>query len=320
MSTDLAVPENGPLSAAEAARQVDQLRKAREFVRLCTADEALDAFNQAQLVREWTRLYKAATGVALEACRLQAAALRRLGQLAPGKTRKGQERNTAEWLATLTDEAFERLIGKMTDPVGPLTLYRAHLARGRIDTNRYEGEQGARGNEVYIFDEPVEENLGIAAYEVLHAAMAGGATTVNDLTVELARRLEINLESMDPESSAMREGIEAVIREALRNESVHGGELVRRTTRGPVEQHLAGHEGHPKWITWRDASGTWRRIPWQAAHLAHLRFMADFRQKQADDTQKSADELKALADLLEQAAERLPGMTSLPDLWDVQAA
>jgi hypothetical protein len=315
MSAELAVP-GGPLPAEDVARQVAQLRAAREWVRTCSEPEALDAKHKADMVQDWVRAYKAATAIALEACKLQATALRRLGQLNPQLIRGNEQRHAAEWLGGMAEDAFEAMVSSMTEPRSAVSFYREHARREWLGAARRWGEQAARGGQGASEREEAPEihfhGLALAVQEVLHAAMSGGATTVHDLGEELARHLEITLDhNTSPENVAMREGIEAVIREALRGEQPGSADrarpLIRQGSghweRAPGLDHLAGPEG------------SWRRIPWQAAHLSHLQFMAAYRQQQAKDLQASADELSGLAAALERTASTRPGETRITELW-----
>ena len=90
-ATELAIPVTA-LSAEDAAGWPPGCARVRDT---CAPARWLRPWtpNRAEIVREWARAYRAATVVALEACRLQATALRRLGQLNPELARKGQERN-----------------------------------------------------------------------------------------------------------------------------------------------------------------------------------------------------------------------------------
>jgi hypothetical protein len=228
---------------------------------------------------------------------------------------------TAEWLAAMTDIDFGTLMSGLTEPRGPQALYQDHLNTSRTRETRREGERAALGQEGP--QELREWALASAAQDLLHTAMAGGATSVNDMAVELASRLDIVMEDGTVTGAAMREGIETVIREAMRNETPRGGEQAvwRKRKRGESwHQELEGGCGHPSWITWQDPHGYWRRIPWAAAHLAHLRFMADYRQHQAQAMQAAADELSALTGELEKTAGDDPGLTRLADLWMKRAS
>ena len=130
---------------------------------------------------------------------------------------------------------------------------------------------------------------------------SGSATSAHDLAENLASRLDIEIEDGTDAGAAMREGIETVIREALRNEDPDG-----RPARAPVLGHLAAN-----------SHGYWRRIPGVRRTWRTWRFMADYRQRQAGELQAAADELSDLAHCLEKiAADQLPGETRLTALWE----
>jgi hypothetical protein len=92
----------------------------------------------------------------------------------------------------------------------PVTLHKDYLQEeaDRRSYNRGPDIGEGRGQESEY------ESVGRAALAVLHAAMSGGGTTVNELTNDLADYFYIDLRSRD--ERIMREGLEAVIREALR--------------------------------------------------------------------------------------------------------
>lgn len=281
MNAELVLPDG------DAVQQIQRLRQARAWVSSCTEDEALDAKRQAELAREWVRIHKASQEIAIEACKLQATALRRLCQLGSNAV-KGQEKTAGDWLAAMPDVEFDALLAGMTWPRTPISFYNESQRVRREDLKREHGRYLARGN-----GEPLDyDSIAKAANDLLHTAMTGGATTVNELTVELARSLERDLD----EDYLMRQGIETVIREALRNESFED-------------------DDHPDFVTWNDKEAGWLRIPWAAATLTQLRWMADYRQAQAQELQKAADELTSLVTGLEQVATTSPELTRLSDLW-----
>ena len=133
-----------------------------------------------------------------------------------------------------------------------------------------------------------------AATHILNAAMARGATTVNELTEELGSALGYGDTDMgDP---VIREGIEVAVREALRSENISG-------------------EAHPDFVTWKDREAGWLRIPWPAATLDQLRWMAEFRQEQARELQEAADTLAILVRDLDAIKADNRHLTRLNDLW-----
>jgi hypothetical protein len=295
-SADLAVIGASPLSDAETERQIRELRKARDYVRRCPESEALKAKQDSALVREWVKIHKASSKIAVEACKLQATAVRRLCQLGSHAV-TGREREAGDWLASLSDGDFDELIAGMRYARSPVTMYSDYcrikrqddkIARGR-DLAGGEGE-GAR----YDY-----ESVSKAASELLHSSLASGATTVWELSEQLLRAMDFNWRERD--DYLLREGAEEVIREALRHDTWDGG-------------------GHPEFITWNEKEVGWLRIPWPAATLDQIRWMADFRQQQAKDLQAAANDLSELADALEQVSRAHPDLRRLPELWHVLKA
>lgn len=287
MSGELARIGDDPLSEQAAAEQVRRLHAAREYVRNCPGEaEALEAKRQAELVRHWARINKASGEIAREACKLQATALRRLCELQSSSV-SGQEREAGEWLASLGDREFDALLASMRYAKSPITLYKDHLRKLEEQKVFQRGRDIGSGEA----GTPVDyESVARAANDVLHAALAGGAVTVNEITDRLAEELyEYGV------SSVLREGIQSIVREALRNETFDD-------------------EDHPDFITWKDAEAGWLRIPWAAATVPQLRWMAEFRQEQARELKAAADDLTALADAMEQTAHR-HRLTRLSDIW-----
>jgi hypothetical protein len=292
MSRELALPDDGPLGAADAARTLAQLRAAREYVRSCPEGEALKAKRDAETLRHWARINKVASNIAIEACKLQATALRRLAQLGSAHI-AGPSRVAAVWLGSLTDAEFDTVLSGMRYAKSPITLHK--------DWRRQEEEAAAyrRGREIaegYGGGRRQHESLARAATDLLHAAMGDGATTVNELTEELAAALFCEISEPTERAYALRAGIESVVREALRSEDVSG-------------------ESHPDFVTWKDREAGWLRIPWPAATLDQLRWMAEFRQEQARELQEAADTLAILVRDLDAIRADNPRMTRLNELW-----
>lgn len=291
MSRELALPDDGPLNGPDVARTLANLRAAREYVRDCNEDEALKAKRDADALRHWARINKAAGEIATEACRLQAVAMRRLAQLGSPHI-AGPGRAAAEWLGSFSDADFAAFIAGMRGARSPVTLYNDHRKREADEAARRRGCEIAEGG-----GERAEfESITRAASALLHAAMENGATTVNELTEELARHLDVSLDDRGYDGWAMREGIEAVVREALRSEDVSS-------------------EAHPDWVTWKDREAGWLRIPWPAATLDQLRWMAEFRQEQARELQEAADTLAVLVRDLDAIRADNRHLTRLNDLW-----
>lgn len=291
MSGELAVPGDGMLTDAMAQRFIAQMRAARQWIWGADADEALKAKRDAEMVRQWAKINKASAEIAMEACKLQAHALRRLGALgAAGMAPlNNSEKSVAAWFAEMDDAEFGALMNGMRHAKSPHTL-RNEWLREQRDHELYE-----RGRAIAEGGSPADqESVAQASRVVLHAAMGRGATTVNELCKELAEWLDLDFDRRD--DRLMREGVEAVVREALRCEDVSG-------------------ESHPDFVTWKDREAGWLRIPWPAATLDQLRWMAEFRQEQARELQEAADTLGILVRDLEATRKANPHLSRLNDLW-----
>jgi hypothetical protein len=291
MSRELAVPDGGDLADVVAQRFIAQMRAARQQIGGATADEASKAKRDAEVARHWAKVNKASSEIALEACKLQACALRRLGALgAVGMaTLNNSEKAVAAWFAEMDGAEFGALMNGMRYAKSPHTL-RNEWLREQKDRESFN-----RGRDIAEGGTPADPvSVTEAAREVLNAAMAGGATTVNELTMELAKWLDLNLDRH--EDRVMREGVESIVREALRCEDV-------------------SDESHPDFVTWKDREAGWLRIPWPAATLDQLRWMAEFRQEQARELQEAADTLAILVRDLDAIRAGNPRMSRLNDLW-----
>lgn len=311
--TAVALP--GVADPRAIAAQVAALRAARHLAATATAAEAADLLGRARVAREWVKVYKAAREVEVEACKLQCAAMRRIGQLDPAVAGRNA-RHIAVWLAGYDDEAFAGLLARVPaptrphDPRGPFRLYSEWLAESRAEAARAAGADAARGKQKAFPPEPSDDglpggewfNLASAAADVLNAAFAGGAVTVPDLAAELARQLDADTRLSYPVGVAAREGFEVVIREAIRADNIRGTNL--DSGRGGS---AAGTM--PAWVTYQDPAAGWVRVPWQAARLAHVQFMADYREAQAAELARSAAWLRTVVGVLVAAEAELPGET-----------
>ncbi len=65
MSREPALPDDGPLSGPDVAGTLARLRAAREYARSCAEDEALKAKRDAEVVRHWVKINKAAAVIAV---------------------------------------------------------------------------------------------------------------------------------------------------------------------------------------------------------------------------------------------------------------
>jgi hypothetical protein len=270
-----------------------ELAKMRTFVleASTSAEEISDARKQAEQLRKVALIAENAHEVARDALRIEFTALRKLVQMDALKLIPAMTRTSAQWLAGLSQGEFDGLLDRMGAGDTPVAVYRRVLAQQESARSRQRGEDIGNGRG----DQGEYRSAAEAAYDLLHSAAAGGATTVDQLADRL--RTEFGIGDLNWESdSLLREGVETVVREALRQEAVKGGE-------------------HPDWLTWRDADLGWLRIPWGAGSLTQLRWMAEFRAQQAKEVQAAADELGALAEHLTLVQQRHPEMDKLTDLW-----
>jgi hypothetical protein len=289
MSRELAVPGAGDITGVQGQRLITQMRAAREYAKTFTEDEALKAKKDARVAWEWAKIHDAAREVAVEACKLQATAVRRLAQLG-SRHIAGQGRAAAEWLGSMSDEAFAALLDSMKSARSPATLYRDHRSDVEREAKFRRGQEIADG-EGFPAD---YDSVCRAATYILNVAMAGGATTVNELAEALGS--ELGYGDTDMGDPVIREGIEVAIREALRSENISG-------------------EAHPDFVTWKDREAGWLRIPWPAATIDQLRWMAEFREEQARELAEAAETLRILVRDLDAIRADNRHLTRLNDLW-----
>ena len=181
---------------------------------------------------------------------------------------KGQERTAGEWLARMSDAAFNQMLAEMKYARSPVSLYNDFVRSRRDDMTRGRGERIAEGH-----GQPADyQSVVEAANLLVHTAAASGATSVSELAKAL--RDELHMDSRGfIEDELLQSGIESVIREALSSESFDDG------------------VGHPDFVTWKDKDAGWLRIPWAAAVLDQLRWMAEYRAEQARELMAAAAEL-----------------------------
>lgn len=257
-----------------------------------SAEDIADARRQAEQLRKIAKIAANAGEVARAALRIEFTALRKLVLMDALKLIPAGTRTSATWLASLPQDEFDDLLVSMSSGDSPVSMYRRVLAREAEARSRQRGREIGQGRG----DQGEYKSPAEAAYDLLHSAAAGGATTVEALANRLRQEFGIR-DGEYQEDQLLREGVECVVREALRDEAVKGGE-------------------HPDWLTWRDKELGWMRIPWAAGSLSQLRWMTEFRSQQAKEVQAAADELGALAELLAAVQLRNPQMERLADLWD----
>ena len=287
---ELAVPGEYDITGEAAQRLIAQMRAAREHAKGCTEDEALKAKKDAKEAWEWVKIHDAAAEIAIEACKLQATAVRRLAQLG-SRHIGGPGRAAAEWLGSMSDEVFAALLDGMRYARAPVALYNEYRKKAEASAAYDRGREIAEGRGY----SGTYESVAAAATHVLNAAMAGGATTVSELTDKLGNEMGYGWEEYRC-NPAIREGIESVIRETLRTEDI-------------------SREAHPDFVTWKDREAGWLRIPWPAATLDQLRWMAEFREEQARELAEAAETLRILVRDLDAVKAGNRHLTRLNDLW-----
>lgn len=283
------VTTDDTLSAAQAAQQIDMLRRAQDYVRVCDVlDELVDAHNRAEMVKKWVRLHNAAQAIELEACKLDWLALRKLAAIDPMAIKSTKLRSGARWLAKMAQAEFDERLRRMEYPMSPWQAERDEAERRWSNGLRAIG----RGDD---FDPPDYDlrEVAAAAAVLLAAAQAEGMASTTALREALKDALP-----NDRENDLVNEGIDQVIRQAFRSQSLP--------------------DGYPAWVTWYSESAGWVHVPFDAATLEQLAWMADYRRKQAADLAASARHIEGLVRILRACSARLGGVQRLATLRQVR--
>ena len=298
----------------QMARQ--RLREMRDWID--SADEPLalaSAVRTLYEVREWIRIRKVAGDLRTEACRLEAIALRNLGQMGSGAAHDAGLSNvwvaTANGLASMDNDEFDALLARAEELGSPHTMWNSVRKHRAAMFRQAEGRAFSVGG-IGSALEPNERgtieprDVADAARTILTAALAEGeGFTVSDVTDSLVawirnsegKRDIRGVGSSAIDDPAFRLGVSEVVRKAA---SIN-------TSRTDV----------PAFITFYDGNEGWSRIPWTVATLPQLEQMARYRREQAIEMASAATVLESLVSDLAQESERRGGETSLWTLMPI---
>lgn len=276
--------------------QLRSLRAIREIVRITDdPNEATSIVQRAKLIREWTKISKAANEIAVEATRLEMTALRRLAQLNSLDGMSSAQKAAAKGFAGLTDDAFAVLIEKAGESTTAIAVWRSTQREEQEAAGYVRGERMARG-EGHVPSHSVDpDEMASAASTVLAASLdADRNLSVTEAALRLSELLDISDEFHA--SAAVRNGLRNAIRSALHND-------------------LETEDGAPNFVTYRTEETGWTHVPFNVASVEQVESWALFRQQQAADYVAAAAEAISIADKLKKAQAEHPKETSAKKLW-----
>jgi hypothetical protein len=245
-----------------------------------SARQSEEVRDSALMIREAAKIRKLGTRIIRAAERVEAAALRRLGQLDAVGSLHSWPRCNARWLATLDAAQFDTVLARI-DQGDSLNAQRQEMRDEeyeRLDRDELQ-RSGTPWPTASDFPATYDE-LRKAALIVANVAFAAGSP------IEVQQAVSAVIEQYELEDSIMvRHGLAAIVREAL----LHA-----------TDDDLAFWGKIPRFITFESAAG-WVRIPRQVATLGHLRFMAEYRRTQAEQMDAIAKDLEHIVQVLEKS-------------------
>jgi len=285
MSATMEVRTDGDL--AELMSNMAELSE-----RIATADEpeVRKVLDGARLLREWVKIHKAATSVAIEANRLFARAIRRLAQLG-GELPNSAAVSTGRWLARLSDEDFLYFLGKVDQNRTIHSVckeWRAEQDRIWRIQHRQMAESGEADHPVNaysperVWTQPTREDVKESANRLIRdLADAGTPFCREDVVAALADAIGVNSDDATIRAGLVEIG-NAAIREADHQERIPGSGQFKRRVLCWADDDEDRPVNLPTFVTYEEESLGWVRVPWESATIGQLRSMVAWRKAQAE--------------------------------------
>lgn len=286
------------IALREDVQTVEQV--VRHMAGLAERVDAGDYDDELDTAHEWVRTAEAllkvrdaAVEARIEAARLEAVILRRLGLLHRTDCLPKQvDKANAKWLGGLDASEFAEFLAWIVRPLAVSTLRGSWLFEQRPkerERRAIEGrvERGCRN---------VVEEYRPSRYDAIPetaAALVGNLIEkgLPFTTQEAAERLAAEL-GVDMGDEVLARGLVDLTGRAIRSAAT--------LTLDPVVLCVDGSEVQvPAVVTYHDGD-SWVRVPWQSASAEQLAAMADDRRAQARAMADAADDLESLAKSVEQ--------------------
>lgn len=282
--TSTALAERDP-----SAVMSDEIARIRAWLASSASpDEAADAADQLRQTREWMRIQKAATELRIEALRLEFTAIRRVGQSGRDELLPKNLRTVARDCAAMTDAAFRLLLAELNEAASPRAVWNRRQRAIEVEEWRDYGRKLAAD-----IDKPQPHRDITRVQQAAHILLSEMRTEAQPFTVasatERLAEVLVEQEEVDWMTSAARDGLAEVVREALRVEYADAS--------GPLK--VGGRTYRvPAFVTYHEGDVGWIRVPVAVAGISQLKAMAELRQIQAQQLAAAASELADLAALL----------------------
>jgi hypothetical protein len=283
----------------DAEGHASVLRKMQQAVADASPADAADMAERARMASKVLAAMKAAGEIRREAFRLEAMAMRRLGQLQSSHLAGPQYATACDWFAALSQDDFDSLISDSTSS-SPLGIYRKHLKLEYDDVLRRRGIGIGNGTVVESIDHPMAVRDLAEAAGALLTDYTNRRTTfsVSEVAEELADEL-----GMSRYDAVVREGLREVVRQAINIDS-----------QNVEERWECDGTPLPRFVTYHEDCGGWVRVPIATASAAQLRCMVELREAQALDLLRAAEKLRAVLTRIEEIGADHPGLTGVLDI------
>lgn len=289
-ATDLVSPD------LSVEKNIELIRRAQRIIAVSDiGEEILDTIKRAKLGREWVKISKAAKELAVEATRLEATALRRLGQLEFFTGLPINQKPVAQWFASQTEEEFKAVLAEADKSSSAVGLWRRWQRQSVIDEAFRRGGRIATGED-FNPEKVTKENLAQSAKTVLDVALSNDETiSVSSAAFHLAEQLGLEIDYF--EDAAIRSGLAFAIRQAFREHLPVGDD-----------------EHYPGWITYYQKDLGFVRIPWNIATVEQVLAWAAFREEQANMYIEAAAKASEVGEEVRVAAKKYPRVKKVVDL------
>lgn len=300
--SSLVLPESEiDLLVGDVDERCEKLIALREWVINASVLDAADTAKRATTFVRIAKAAKAASRLRIEASRLEATALRVVGLADELTLLPSHQRGTATYLASLCEEEFADLLGRITDTASAKYLFlqaRQEKDRERVLDAYDRAAQGYATEEISGWSEWQIENVAEAASTLLkNLAESCDSITTEEAVTRVVEGMGLSTQvSNDP---IFRQGVKQCIREAVRFSGTNEKYEISDTGEPlDVPGIVTYYEEGAAPDRGLDDHSLFLRVPWQAAGIDQLKNMVEYREQQAAYMNRKAASLRFLYELL----------------------
>lgn len=280
-TAEIATIDSLSVIARKQLKQIEQITQAIKYAQ--SVDDVQDVRARAEALKGWAKVHGRVQEVRLELLQIEVAALVRVVELGGADQLPPADRKAALWLSAMSEEDRNSYIRSCKSATTVAGMCRSAWREQEIKLHR----QTMRDAGIRLAEHPTPPPDG---NEVSNSARR----MVSDMSTVLANILEENTSadgvefSIDEMADELIEVSTTQQPDPLMIEGVR--EVCRRAVRSAPPKMIDGTV-IPRVITARTSDGSYVRIPWASATVAHLQDMVDIRKAQLEDYEAAFDKL-----------------------------